>query len=278
VRSILAGLRTLVLPWGASGSTPRIVAGPTIPATLVAASTDFTWTAAIVKYFNATDYAFDAIGTYNINGVPITASGTYSVATGVLFNMFEQTSSPSGTILFGSSTYNSQSLNWTYRNSTLTTDSTTTLTVAGPFNIPLVTGGLLMNIGGTYVSALTTAAGEVYANRNFTTTLVNGHLYQIKCSGSWKAGIANNQLDVKLRKGITVASTQIAHGHGWGPTSGFTYEFAAESWIIGTGVAVTFGLFAQNLTGGNVDLLEDPLSPTLFAAVDYGPTTNVTPI
>jgi hypothetical protein len=277
VRSILAGLRTLVLPWGASGSTPRIVAGPTIPATLTAASADFTWTAAIVKYFNATDYAFDAIGIYNVNGVPITASGTYSAATGVLFNMFEQTSSPSGTILFGSSTYNGQRLNWTYRNSFVTMDSTTTLSVAGPFDIPLAKG-LLMNQGGTYGSGITTALGEVYANRTFTATLVSGHLYQIRCSGSWTAGIANNQLDVKLRKGTTVASTQIGHGHGWGPTLGFTYEFAVEGWIIGAGAAVTFGLFVQNLTGGSVTLLEDTASPTSFLAVDYGPTTNITQI
>lgn len=120
MRSVLAGLRTLVLPWGASGSTPRIVIGPNVPATLRAASTDFTWTAAIVKQFNATDYAFEAIGTYNLGPAPpITATGTYSPATGVLFNTFEQTSPP-GTILFSSSVYNSSRLSFGWRNSLTT--------------------------------------------------------------------------------------------------------------------------------------------------------------
>lgn len=36
MRSILAGLRTLVLPWGATGTTPRIVIGPDIPPELTA--------------------------------------------------------------------------------------------------------------------------------------------------------------------------------------------------------------------------------------------------
>lgn len=126
MRSVLAGLRTLILPWGSSSATPRIVIGPDVPATLRAASVDFTWTAAVVKWFNSTDYSFEAIGTYNVPviHVPITATGTYSPATGVLFNSFEQTN-PSGTILFSSAAYNSLKLSfsWRYSNTTFFSDA-----------------------------------------------------------------------------------------------------------------------------------------------------------
>lgn len=116
MRSVLAGLRTLVIPWGASGATPRLVLGPNVPAPLQAASPDFTWTAAQIWYFDSTDFYFEAIGLFTVPDpdVPITATGTYVSGT-LLFNTFEQTTPP-GTLLYGSDTYNAQPLSWSYRN------------------------------------------------------------------------------------------------------------------------------------------------------------------
>jgi hypothetical protein len=84
VRSVLAGLRTLVLPWGAT-ITPRIVLGPDVPPVLGAYEPlpgfDTTWSAAALWYFNATDYYFIASGHIVIPGPPadvdFVAKGVY---------------------------------------------------------------------------------------------------------------------------------------------------------------------------------------------------------
>lgn len=83
MRSVLAGLRTLVLPWGASSSGPRIVLGPDIPTVLTtwAAANNVTIVGAIVKYRNGTDFEWDAVGTFA--GFAATFSGTYDTINGV---------------------------------------------------------------------------------------------------------------------------------------------------------------------------------------------------
>jgi hypothetical protein len=65
VRSVLAGLRTLVLPWGAAPGTSRIVLGPDVPAILSAyylAQYGATIQAVILFYYGGTpdDYLYEA--------------------------------------------------------------------------------------------------------------------------------------------------------------------------------------------------------------------------
>lgn len=84
MRSVLAGLRTLVLPWGAT-ITPRIVLGPDVPTFLAAYEPlpgfATTWYAAALWYFNATDFYFIASGHIVIPGPPadvdFVAKGVY---------------------------------------------------------------------------------------------------------------------------------------------------------------------------------------------------------
>jgi hypothetical protein len=101
--------------------------GPTIPATLIAATSDFVWSAAIVQYFSATDYTFEAIGTTVPSSIPIVANGTYDTTHGLIFNFFEQRSIFPPTLLYGSDVYNSAPMIWEYRNGSLALSPTAKL-------------------------------------------------------------------------------------------------------------------------------------------------------
>ena len=130
MRSILAGLRTLVLPWGFTTGPRIVLSGDSVPSTLVAASTDFQWSAAIVEYVSTTDYKFEAVGTFVGGGGPfeIYAEGTYDTIHGVMFGTILQNLA-AGTSLFylyGSLTYNAFPTNWQWRHGTVTFASSIT--------------------------------------------------------------------------------------------------------------------------------------------------------
>lgn len=77
MRSVLAGLRNLVLPWGAPSTSPRMVLGPDIPAELRNASGDFTWYAAQLWYYGSgSDFYFEGLATNTVFGVQEHISGT----------------------------------------------------------------------------------------------------------------------------------------------------------------------------------------------------------
>jgi hypothetical protein len=63
MRSILAGLRTLILPWGAGPNQPAIVIGPTIPPEVTAHYASFDMTVHAIEIFrkDANDYGFRAL-------------------------------------------------------------------------------------------------------------------------------------------------------------------------------------------------------------------------
>jgi hypothetical protein len=65
MRSVLAGLRTLVLPWGAAQSQPAVVIGPDVPAELTTYYAAFgdTVQAAIMLRFSGSAYLYDALVT-----------------------------------------------------------------------------------------------------------------------------------------------------------------------------------------------------------------------
>lgn len=76
MRSILAGLRTLVLPWGAGPGTSRIVAGPDLPPELVTFY-GATLVGATIRWINASgDYHYKAV----LSGATLYAEG---IVTGV---------------------------------------------------------------------------------------------------------------------------------------------------------------------------------------------------
>jgi hypothetical protein len=120
---------------GPASPNPRIIITSTIPATLAAASADFSWTSVKLMYFDATQYYFEAIGNFVGTGGPfsIYANGTYDSTNGVMFNQFQEAAGApaSLTLLYGSSTYNAQPLVWAYRHGTISLDNTTTLLING---------------------------------------------------------------------------------------------------------------------------------------------------
>lgn len=120
--------------------SPRIYVGSSIPAPLAAASTDFTWTAAIIEYWNAASFRFDAIGTYNPGPFPVRATGTYDSTTGkVVFHEFNQGpgSGQVNAILYGSDTYNvGSALSWTWRNGITAMSSTSGIQNDGTITRP----------------------------------------------------------------------------------------------------------------------------------------------
>lgn len=123
MRSILAGLRTLVLPWGFTTGPRIVLSGDTVPVELKNASADFTWAAAIVEYLSTSDYRFQAVGTFVGSGGPLEvyAEGTYDGTHGVQFGFILQGISHAGDFdyLYGSDTYNTFGINWIWRHGTI---------------------------------------------------------------------------------------------------------------------------------------------------------------
>jgi hypothetical protein len=81
VRSALAGLRTLNLPWGASVNSPHIAIGPDIPTALATFSPNLTLYAAAIYYYDATHYYFTGMGLFYAQQVYV--EGTYDPTNGV---------------------------------------------------------------------------------------------------------------------------------------------------------------------------------------------------
>ena len=186
MRSILAGLRQLVLPWGSPATSPHIVLGPDVPATLTAATTDFTWTAAIVEYFDATSYAFEAIGYYNLPTPGfdrVVARGTYDPVHGVLFS--EEQHQGALQIFYGSDVYNSAMEEWNYQKGTLKVTSTAAINVDGK-QYPR---GLV----GWDASQAGIAAFSVDTQMNKLTGMVfkAGHAYEFRWANTVSSSAAN---------------------------------------------------------------------------------------
>lgn len=193
MRSVLAGLRQLVLPWGAPASSPHIVLGPDIPATLTAATTDFTWTAAIVQYFDATSYAFQAIGYYNLPTPQfdrVVASGTYDPVNGVLLS--EEQHEGALQIFYGSDVYNSALTEWQWQKGNLKITSTAGLSIDG---VTAARGLKAWDASITPVAAFST---DTQMNKLTAAVLKAGQCYEFRWTNVFASSAAPQEIQSHL--------------------------------------------------------------------------------
>jgi hypothetical protein len=286
---------------------PRIFIGSDIPAPLVAASTDFTWSAAQIWYFNATEFYWQAIGTFNPGGFPIWAAGSYDTVNGVLFNEFEQ--GPGGgspnILLYGSDTYNSTALSWFYRNGTMTWSDTVNFIWGSNFQIDktgtneITAGGLIRHeepLGVMYTQAGTimttpgtgaeTAQTAWNGNSSSTFDCVDGRIMRLECEFGFFDN--NNEaylLTVRLRKVLNnTGSTQLGFWRGVSPAigaglvnSGMGIAYVKNN--TGSTVSFTPGFtVARNVGAGTVAAFGDANIPCRVTAYDAGSTANQGPL
>lgn len=148
---------------------PRVFFGSNIPATLANFSADFTWQVAVLWYYNATDYYWEAIGTFVGGGgpFPVRGRGTYSTLTpgsGIVIFEFNQRQVTLSNVLYGSTSYSAQPVSWVFRNGSVVFQSDTALDLAsGSQTIANVVGYAIdcqiNSIPETFTSAVYTAAG-----------------------------------------------------------------------------------------------------------------------
>ena len=200
MRSALAGLRTLVLPWGASSSTPRIVLGPDIPATLAAIPfADIS--AAILFYFNATEYYFIATGTWSAVPTKIVLKGTYDAVNGI--TVYELHRPDFNEMAFGTTAFDSNhpDINFTdvslnlggtadlnlLASSLTTIQSGAEITAAGGGLISIDSGGLLSVVtgGDQKFDLISAARGYRSANSSNNGTLVTTSAEAAVPAASW---------------------------------------------------------------------------------------------
>lgn len=136
------------------------------------------------------------------------------------------------------------------------------------------------NQGATLASGITTGSGEVFSNVLISTgpdrVLPLGHLIEIRFGVNFSINAANGQVGARIRVGSGVSGTQVGSGHGFGPTSGFTYELYASGWIIGTGLPASYGLTVQNFTAASsLTVTSSAIAPGLCGIIDWGDGTGV---
>lgn len=294
---------------------PRIFIGSDIPAPLANASVDFTWTAAQIWYFNATEFYWQAIGTFNPGGFPIWAAGSYDTVNGVLFNEFEQ--GPGGgspnVLLFGSTTYNSTGLTWNYRNGTIGWDSnvdffwsqsnTFTLQYNGssattgiaeiksnglirheePLGVMYTQVGTVMTTPGTGAETAQTAWN---GNSTATFDCLNGRIMRLECEFGYFDN--NNEvylLTVRLRKALNnTGSTQLGFFRKGAPAIGAAIVVSGEGTCYvknNTGSTVSFTpgfTVARNVGAGTVAVFGDANIPCRVTAYDAGTTAAQGPL
>lgn len=130
MKSVLAGLRNLVLPWGARPGTPRMVEGPDIPTELKNFSPDYTWHAVKIWYFDATNYYFEALVTNTAFDIRQHMTG---VNMGGTIRLYEFHANSGLNINFGTDNYNgSDRIAMSFRQMDLMVSGTATLNAEDP--------------------------------------------------------------------------------------------------------------------------------------------------
>lgn len=217
-------LRTLTLPQDAGSSDPRIVIGPDLPTALTGATTDFTWTAAIIFWFNATDFKFEAIGWYNLPNpqtYPVWAEGTYDTVHGFHLNALEvgpATVAAVVTMTYGSDAYNSTEMEWRYRHGLINLTDTSQLALpaspliagrqGGYVSRGYVVGGLAASSAGPEV-AIPAGTWDVEPE----VTWLDNHVYVVEVQwGFGETGAIQIAPIVRLRKGSASIAGQILGG------------------------------------------------------------------
>lgn len=126
MRSFLAGLRTLILPWGAPPGTPRIVLGSAIPASLSIANVTFG--SAIIWYFNATEYYFIATGTWTAVPTKVVIKGTFDAVNGI--TVYEVNRPDFNEMAVGSTAFDSNHPDILFRDVAVNVESGASLAIA----------------------------------------------------------------------------------------------------------------------------------------------------
>lgn len=204
---------------------PRVEITNVIPAPLVAASADFTWSTVVLRYWDATTFTFDAQGFLNTGPYPIQASGSYDSTNGVLFHQF-LTGPGSGSITdlkYGSDVYNAHSLAWDYRHGAFSFSDTVPVTMindtpSGPQPFRMGRGLIAVNYytGGTGATSVgaTEKALPAWTGAD-EIRFVNDHLYSIHCIGGVFSSVAaaTELASIKIRADVNSTVAQILGEH-----------------------------------------------------------------
>lgn len=276
---------------GPPSPAPRIaiVSSSQIPATLASASADFTWTAADVKWFNGTDYSFEAIGYYNIPGplaTQIYAQGTYDTTNLLHLNIVETVPAGAPPIeYFGSDVYNSVSSRWIYRNGSLELTATMTMLVPtgyqlgwGIVGMGVRTAGFTATVAGATPSAEVAVAAAAW-DVEPQAVCVPGRMYRFRGSAQHAVGgvIGATRGTIRIRVGsASVAGTVVATNYVSADTNAWEPTYPIEGYAAfagGASATKTFSLTVQKNVGaaGSTLLVDsDAASPMRVEIKDVG--------
>lgn len=295
---------------------PRIFIGTDIPAPLANADPDFTWTAAQIWYWDADEFYWQAIGTFDPAPFPIWAAGSYDTVNGIIFNEFEQGpgSGAVNVLLYGSDTYNPVALNWFYRNGTMSWSDTVNFvwsqsnsftldyTGTGPTTgiSEITSNGLIrheqpLGVMYTQVGTVATTPGtgaetaQTAWNANSTATfdVPDGRIARLDCEFGYFDN--NNEaflVTVRLRKVLNnTGSTQLgffranAPAIGAGIVTGPAFGTCFVKNNTGSTVSFTPGFTVQRVVGaGTVAIFGDANIPCRVTAYDVGSTAEQGPL
>jgi len=236
---------------------PRVSITTTIPTVLANFSADFTWTAAIIEYFDATQFYFEALGTFTGTGgpYPIRALGAYDTTNGVQLHQIN--SGPGSglvtSVLYGSATYNTQPIDWDYRNGAVRVSPTCELIVQcdtpvlnnedfrhgrGTLAVAYYTGGTGATSAGATEAALPawTAANSV--------RIQDAHFYSFHCHGGVFSSVnAFGELClIRVRKTVNSTASQVL---------GLHKQLIYSNASVGT---FDFTFYVKNATGADIDI------------------------
>lgn len=258
---------------------PRVSITTTIPAPLAAFSPDFTWTAVIVEYFNATEFYFDAVGTFNPGPFPVRATGAYDSVHGVQLHQINQGPGSAQTtfILGGSDTYNTQALTWEFRHGAMginpTCDfymgtdtpalaNTTIRHGRGTLAVEYYTGGTGATSAGATEAALAAWTGSEAVR------IQDGHFYSFHCRGGVFSSVSafGELAEVKVRKTVNSTATQVLGDHrqlvfGNSAVTSFNFTFYVQN-ATGADIDITPGITIRRAAGtGNHSIYGDNTTP-----------------
>lgn len=261
---------------------PRISITTAIPAPLAAWSADFVFSAAIIEYFDGTQFYFDAIGTFVGSGgpYPVRVTGAYDSTTGVLAHTINQ-GPGSGQITFllnGSDTYNSQALAYQFRNGQVLFNHSCPVTFEN-FDPDLgINHGYTHGRGivGVEYYTLGTGATSTGATEKalpaweFTNTvrIQVGHVYSFHVTGGvFSSVLAFGELaEIKVRKTVNSTTSQVLGDYrqlvnGNAAVTGFDFTFYVQN---GTAADIDIipGITIRRAAGtGNHSIYGDTSTP-----------------
>ena len=280
MRSLFAVLRQLVLPAGAGGSAPRIVLGPDVPAPLTTIP-NFTPGAAILFYFDATQFYFECSGTWTVIPTPMVIKGTYDTINGItVYDVYRPNFLEAS---WGSNVFDSNHPFVVMRDVDFSIEPTSGFfidSVSAPRELlssinHTNNGTVVTTPAGGAETAVPTAQWDTEPNLSWR----NGGLWRVFVSGFTieSTGAGGIVSLVRLRKGqATVAGTQLGlaevfHPAGFGGlTQSFAFPFYFKN-TSGSAVTTRLSLTIQGVFGaGTVSLYGDANMALRIEVQDVG--------